>query len=64
MTAIAMNVPAVNITENKDSYNVFLAVPCLKKDYFNIAIDGNMLTISSKIEENKEETDKRFTRRE
>jgi HSP20 family protein len=64
LIASAMNVPAVNITENKDSYNVSLAAPGLKKDDFNIAVDGNMLTISSEKEENKEETDKKFTRKE
>jgi HSP20 family protein len=59
-----MNVPAVNITEHKDEYQVSLAAPGLKKDDFNIAVDGNMLTISSEKEENKEEKDKRFTRKE
>lgn len=43
----AMNVPAVNITEHKDEYHVSLAAPGLKKEDFNIAVDGNMLTISS-----------------
>ena len=42
-----MNVPAVNITEHKDEYQVSLAAPGLKKEDFNIAVDGNMLTISS-----------------
>ena len=59
-----MNIPAVNITENKDEYKVALAVPGMKKDDFKIDIDGNMLTISSEKEENKEEKDKKFTRKE
>jgi len=59
-----MNIPAVNITENKDEYKVALAVPGMKKDDFNIDIDGNMLTISSEKEETKEEKDKKFTRKE
>ncbi len=59
-----MNVPAVNITENKENYQVSLAVPGMKKDDFKIDIDGNMLTISSEQEENKEEKDKKFTRKE
>ncbi len=59
-----MNVPAVNITENKDEYLVSMAVPGMKKDDFMIDLDGNMLTISSEKEENKEEKDKRFTRKE
>src|SRR6478609_9552343 len=59
-----MNLPAVNITEHKDEYLVSLAAPGLKKDDFRIDVDGNMLTISCEKEENKEEKDKRFTRRE
>jgi HSP20 family protein len=59
-----MNVPAVNITENKENYQVSLAVPGMKKDDFKIDINGNMLTISSEQEENKEEKDKKFTRKE
>lgn len=59
-----LNVPAVNITEEKDSYLVSLAVPGLKKDDFKIDVDGKMITISSEKEETKEEKDKKFTRRE
>jgi len=59
-----MNIPAVNITEHKDEYQVALAVPGMKKDDFKIDVDGNMLTISSEKEENKEEKDKKFTRKE
>jgi len=44
---LTMNVPAVNITEQKDQYLVSLAAPGLKKDDFKIDVDGNMLTISS-----------------
>jgi HSP20 family protein len=63
-TGRTMNVPAVNITENKDEYKVSLAVPGMKKDDFNIDVEGNMLTISSEKEETKEEKDKKFTRKE
>lgn len=59
-----INIPAVNITENNDSYNVSLAVPGYKKDDFKIAVDGNMLTISSEKEQNQNETNKKFTRKE
>ena len=59
-----MNVPAVNITEHTNEFLVSLAAPGLKKDDFNIDVDGNMLTISSEKEENKEEKDKKFTRKE
>jgi HSP20 family protein len=59
-----MNIPAVNITEQKNDYLVSLAVPGMKKEDFKIDIDGNMLTISSSKEETKEEKEKRFTRKE
>ncbi len=59
-----MNVPAVNITEEKDAYLVSLAAPGCKKEDFKIDVDGNMLTISSEKEESKEEKDKKFTRKE
>jgi HSP20 family protein len=58
------SVPAVNIVENKDNYEVSLAVPGMKKEDFRIGIDSNMLTISSEKEESKEEKDKKFTRKE
>lgn len=59
-----MHIPAVNITEQKDDYEIALAVPGMEKDDFNIDVDGNMLTISSKKEEQKEDKEARFTRRE
>ena len=59
-----MNLPAVNITEHKDEYQVSLAAPGLKKDDFRIDVVGNILTISCEKEENKDEKDKKFTRKE
>ncbi len=59
-----INLPAVNITEHKDQYEVALAVPGMKKEDFKIDVDGNMLTISSEKEETKEEKEKKFTRKE
>ena len=64
LTGRIMNVPAVNITEQKDDYMVSLAAPGLKKEDFKIDVDGNMLTISSEKEEKKEEKEARYTRKE
>ena len=58
------NMPAVNIKENGNHYTVSLAAPGMRKDDFNIDVDGNMLTISSEKEESKEEKDEKFTRKE
>jgi HSP20 family protein len=59
-----MNIPAVNISEHKNEYQVALAIPGMKKDDFKIDVDGNMLTISSEKEETREEKEKKFTRKE
>jgi HSP20 family protein len=60
----ALTVPSTNIVEDKDSYKVFIAAPGLKKSDFNIDVECNMLTISSEKEENKEDKDTWFTRKE
>ncbi len=59
-----MTMPAVNIVENKEDYMVSLAVPGMKKEDFNIDVEGNMLTISSEKEESKEEKEDKYTRKE
>ena len=58
--------PAVNIRETKESFNVEMAAPGMNKDDFKIELDGNMLTISSEKSEEHEENkeDEKFSRRE
>lgn len=63
-TGRTLNMPAVNITETKDEFNVSLAVPGMKREDFNIDVDGNMITISSEKEETKEEKESKYTRKE
>lgn len=60
----SLTTPAVNVSENKNHYEVSVAAPGLKKNDFNIDLEGNMLTISCEKEENKEEKDERYTRKE
>jgi HSP20 family protein len=48
-------VPSINITEEKESYKIEMAAPGLKKEDFNIEVDGNMMTISSEKESEKNE---------
>jgi HSP20 family protein len=43
-------IPSINITENKDNYLVEVAAPGLKKEDFNIQMNGNLLVISSEKE--------------
>jgi HSP20 family protein len=59
-----VSIPAVNISEHKDRYDVNLAAPGMKKDDFNIDIEGNTLTISAETREEKEEKEERYTRKE
>lgn len=59
-----MTVPAVNIVDNKDDYRISVAAPGLKKNDFNIDIEGTMLTISCEKEESREEKDERYSRKE
>lgn len=59
-----LTVPAVNIVEKQDHFEISLAAPGMKKDDFNIDVEGNMLTISAETEEQKQEKDDRHTRRE
>ncbi len=59
-----LTVPAVNVSENKNNFKVTLAVPGMKKEDFDIRMDGNMLTISCEKEESREEKEKTFNRKE
>jgi HSP20 family protein len=59
-----LTIPAVNVSETKENFMVTLAVPGMKKEDFDIRIDGNMLTISCEKEEEKEENEKAFNRKE
>jgi len=54
----------VNISENKERFDVTIAAPGMKKDDFNIDVDGNTLTISAETREEKEEKENRYTRKE
>jgi len=57
-------VPAVNITEDNDNFIVEVAAPGLKKEDFKVSLDNNTLCISAELREEKEETQKKVTRRE
>ena len=59
-----LTTPAVNITEDKDKFQVTVAAPGMKKTDFNIDVDGNMLTISSEKEESKDDSNEKYTRKE
>jgi HSP20 family protein len=58
-------IPAVNIKETADSYEVEVAAPGMTKKDFKVQLEGNMLTISSeKSNEKEEKDDVRYNSRE
>ena len=57
--------PAVNVIENEDAYEIEVAAPGMSKDDFTVKLENNLLTISSeKKGEKKEKKKGQFTRRE
>ncbi|GAA4167821.1 Hsp20/alpha crystallin family protein [Sphingobacterium ginsenosidimutans] len=63
-SSISTTVPAVNIKENGDTFEVEVAAPGMAKDDFKVTLDGNLLTISSVKQEQNEEHQDNYTRRE
>lgn len=61
---MGMSLPKVNIRETKDAYFVDMAVPGLKKSDFHIDLDNQVLSISTEMEENNEQENDNFVRRE
>lgn len=61
---LVTRVPAVNITESSDAYNIELAAPGLKKSDFKINVDKNLITISVEKKEESTEEDKVFSKKE
>ncbi|HEY2649423.1 MAG TPA: Hsp20/alpha crystallin family protein [Puia sp.] len=58
-------IPAVNIKETTDSYEVEVAAPGMNKKDFTVQLEGNILSISSEKEVNKEQSESvRYTVRE
>lgn len=56
--------PAVNVRETDDAYEIDVAAPGMDKKDFNIHIDNDVLTISSEKNEAKNEKYGRYSRRE
>jgi HSP20 family protein len=57
-------VPDVNISETDGRYHLEMAAPGLKKEDFNISVDGELITISSEKETETKREDKDYSRRE
>ncbi len=54
--------PAVNVLDNKDSFEIQVAIPGYSKDDVKIAVENNTLTVSAELETKEDDT--KFNRRE
>jgi HSP20 family protein len=57
-------IPSANINETEKEYKIELAVPGLDKKDFKVAIDNGVLYVSSEREEERQEDEANYTRRE
>jgi len=58
------SLPAVNVKETDDDYFIEVAAPGMTKKDFSINFQNNVLTISSEKQDEKEESDDSYTRKE
>lgn len=63
-TAYGSSLPAVNIKEDDENFQVEVAVPGLSKDDFKVELENDVLTISSEKEVTNESNDENYKRRE
>lgn len=61
---IKIHRPAVNISENDDSYGIELMVPGFKKEDFKIEIKEGKLTVSAELVEDEKNEKVKFSHRE
>lgn len=59
-----VNMPAVNIAEEKDEFRIEVAAPGLDKKDFKLDLNNNVLTISSEKKDEREDKKDRYMRRE
>ena len=57
-------IPAVNIKETAENFEVEVAAPGMTKKDFKIELEGNILTISSQKTEEKENKEEKYFRKE
>lgn len=64
--AFGATLPAVNVKETNEDFQIEVAAPGMTRDDFKVELDNNVLMISSQKEESQEEKDEKgnYTRRE
>lgn len=64
-SATNTSLPAVNVKEDDNKYEIEVAAPGMKKEDFNLKVENDVLTISSERKEEKEDKkEKGYSRRE
>jgi HSP20 family protein len=61
---LVSRVPAVNIAETENEFQIELAAPGLKKEDFKINLDKNVLSVSTEKKSENVEEGKKFSKRE
>ncbi|UBM57601.1 Hsp20/alpha crystallin family protein [Marinilongibacter aquaticus] len=56
--------PAVNVSQDEDGFKLELAAPGLKKEDFNIKVDGQTLSVSAEKKTEETEQKEKYTRKE
>jgi HSP20 family protein len=56
--------PAVNVTEEDQLYRIEVAAPGVAREDFRIDLENDLLTVSVEHQENREETERRYLRKE
>ena len=56
--------PAVNVIEDEKLFSIEVAAPGLSQEDFKIDLENDLLTISTKQGENKEEVERKYLRKE
>lgn len=56
--------PAVNVVENEQNYEIEVAAPGFNKEDFDVSVENGVLTVKCVSEKQTEEKDKNYTRKE
>ena len=64
VSRVGVNVPTANITETPKEYKLELAAPGLERKDFKVEVENHVLKISAEKEEEKKETQGKYSRRE
>lgn len=59
-----VSVPAVNIAEGNENFRLEIAAPGLEKDDYKIALNNDLLTVSSERKNEKETKNEKFVKKE